>query len=68
MKMCESICERFEVPIEKFPILMAMKKQSAVRYHLSKYLKERPDSTDYKGLDRIVELFYGLKDVLCYAC
>ena len=68
MKMCESICERFEVPLEKFPILASMKKQAAVRYHLSKYLREKPETNEYKGLDRVIELFLGLKEVLCYAC
>lgn len=57
MKMCESICERFEVPLEKFPILTSMKKQAAVRYHLSKYLREKPETNEYKGLDRVIELF-----------
>lgn len=45
-----------------------MKKQGAVRYHMYKFLKTDPSSPDYRGLDRIVELFMGLKDILCYAC
>ena len=35
---------------------------------MHKYLKEPTDSAEYRGLDRVVELFDGLNDLLCYTC
>lgn len=67
-KICDSICSKFDLPIENFPYLIVIKKQSSVNWSLNKYLKEKTDTPEFRGLDRVVETFDGLTDMLCYVC
>ncbi len=37
-----------------------------MRYYLSRFLYKKPTSEDYLSLDRIEDLLFGFKPMLCY--
>lgn len=67
-KVAEDLCEKFGVPLEKYPQLKDNKIRNSVRFFLGKYLKKSEKDKEYMGLDHIESLFKGLPECLVHLC
>lgn len=67
-KPAETLLKGFDTEIDNFPQLIYIKKENSIRYHLGNYLRKKPDSSDFMGLDRIENLLSGMKMELALVC
>lgn len=68
MKICETICNKCGFEIDEFPQLVENKKRGSVRYFMSQYLKKKPTDPQFRGINRIEDLFTGLNEYLVFMC
>ncbi len=58
--------KEFKLDINLFPELKERLLKQSMRYYLSRFLYKKPTSEDYLSLDRIEDLLFGFKPMLCY--
>ena len=68
MKVCDSLCTKFGISIDEYPKLVNHKKSGSVRFYLNQYLKKKPTDWQFRGLNRVEELFRGLPEYLVKLC
>jgi len=68
MKACDSLCTKFGFSIDDYPQLVNHKKSGSVRFYLNQYLKKKPTDWQFRGLNRVEELFRGLPEYLVKLC
>lgn len=61
-KVADQLCQKFEIPLEDYPMLVEQKIKNSVRFFLGNFLRKKEDDKEYMALDRIENLFKGLKD------
>ena len=67
-KQCETICDRFDIPMLNYPKLVTLKKMGATKFLMYKYLKTEEGASGYSPLNRCIELMEGQTELLCFAC
>ena len=67
-KICEKLCDQLNIDLDEFPQIVFEKKVSAVQFYLQNYLKKDMSDPEYKGLDRVEEMFLGLPDKIIILC
>lgn len=61
-KVADQLCQKFEIPLEDYPMLVEQKIRNSVRFFLGNFLRKREEDKEYMALDRIENIFKGLKD------
>ena len=68
LKACDGLCTKFGLSIDDYPQLVNYKKTGSVRFYLNQYLKKKTTDWQYRGLNRVEELFKGLPEYLVKLC
>ena len=68
IKACDGLCTKFGVSIDEYPQLVNYKKTGSVRYHANQYLKKKKSDWQFRGLNRVEEVFKGLPEYLVKLC
>ena len=66
--MADQLCSKFDIPLDDYPLLVEQKIKNSVRFFLGKFLRTKESDKEYMGLDRIENLFHGLKDCQAHLC
>lgn len=67
-KVADQLCGKFDIPLTNYPVLVDMKIRGAVRFFLGSFLRKGENEKDYKGLDKIENLFEDLNDCQSHLC
>jgi len=67
-KAADSLCQKFDIPLEDYPLLVDQKKRNSVRFFLGNFLRKKEEDKEYMALDRIENLFIGLNDCQAHLC
>ena len=67
-KICEKFCDQFNLDLNEFPRIVYDKKVSSVNMYLRNYLNIDLNDPEFKGLDRVEEIFLGLPDLITILC
>jgi hypothetical protein len=67
-KVAENLCEKFDIPLENYPDLVENKIRGGVRFFLNNFLRKKEDDKEYMGLDRVENLFDGIKECQAHLC
>tara|TARA_B110000285_G_C15076368_1_gene590980 strand:- start:1210 stop:1512 length:303 start_codon:yes stop_codon:yes gene_type:complete len=67
-KIAETLCGKFDIPIDDFPQIVSEKKKGSIRFYLSSYLKKNQGDVAFRGLNRVEEMFHGLPEYLVMLC
>ena len=67
-KAADSLCQKFDIPLEDYPLLVDQKKRNSVRFFLGNFLRKKEEDKEYMALDRIENLLIGLNDCQAHLC
>lgn len=67
-KVADQLCQKFEIPLENYPKLVEQKIKNAVRFFMGNFLRKKEDEKEYMALDRIENIFEGMKDCQAHLC
>ena len=68
IKACDGLCTKFGLSIDDYPQLVNYKKVGSVRFYANQYLKKKKSDWQFRGLNRVEEVFKGLPDYLVKLC
>ena len=67
-KLCDTLCGKFDIPLETYPVLKEQKIKGSVRYFLGNYLRKKAEDKDHMTLSHVESLFDGLPECLVHLC
>lgn len=50
MKLCDTLCDKFDIPLETYPVLKQNKIKNSVRYFIGNHLRKKEDDKEYMSL------------------
>jgi hypothetical protein len=65
-KHAAQLIKDYKLDINDYPELKERLMKASMRYYLGRYLYKKPADEDYLSLDKVEDLFTGLKPMLCY--